>query len=348
MWTFCITFSREPSRKETERLPLRRRTREDDNDAGMWAIVTKPGAVIIAVVAIVIRFAPAVVVMFALVAPAAAAESGFGPQSDEGTPLRRQDWLVPSPDPATPSRAVLFRPLGEGPFPLAVIAHASTQSQLRRLMLFRVPEYPVLAAALVARGFAVLVPQRPGHNPTGGPYLEEQGGCDEADYDQSGRATGEAIRTALHFMAAQPFIRRDGAVVVGHSAGGWGALALAADDPAAVTRIIVFAPGRGGQPGDRPLTVCAPDRLVATAATFGRGARVPVTWVVAQNDTFFAPALSRQMADAFRAGGDRVDFRLLPPSGGEGHWLAEREEAGARLTEMLNAAVSVKRAAFPR
>lgn len=312
-----------------------------NNDTGTRAIMTKPNAVIIAMVAMVIRFAPA------LLASAAAAESGFGPQSEEGPPLRRQEWLVPSPDPATPSKAVVFKPPGEGPFRLAVIAHASTQSQLRRLMLFRVPEYPVLAAALVAQGFAVLVPQRPGHNPTGGPYLEEQGGCDEADYETSGRATADAIRTALQFMDKQSFIRPGRAVVVGHSAGGWGALALAADDPTTIARIIAFGPGRGGQPGDRPLTVCAPDRLVATAATFGRGARVPVTWVVARNDTFFAPALSRQMADAFRSGGDQVDFRLLPPSGGEGHWLAERDEAGPRLTEFLNAPVSVKRAALP-
>jgi len=310
--------------------------------------MTRLGAVIIAVAAIAMRFAFAVPLAVALVAPVAAAESGFGPRADEGEPLRRQEWLVPSPDAATPAQAVLFRPPGDGPFRLAVIAHASTQSQLRRLMLFRVPEYPVLTAALVARGFAVLVPQRPGHNPTGGPYLEEQGGCDEADYEKAGRATADAIRTALQFMATQPFIRRDGAVVVGHSAGGWGALALAADDNASIARIIAFAPGRGGQAGDRPFTVCAPDRLVATAATFGRGARVPVTWLVAQNDTFFAPTLSRQMAEAFRAAGGRVDFRVLPPSGGEGHWLAEREAGGARLAEILGASPNVKRAALPR
>lgn len=301
----------------------------------MRVIMTRAGAVIILAAALAIQFA-ALAPLIVVIPTPAAAESGFGARSEEGAPLRRQMWLVPSPAPATPSQAVLFRPPGEGPFPLAVIAHASTQSQLRRLMLFRVPEYPALAAALVARGFAVLVPQRPGHNPTGGPYLEEQGGCDEADYEKSGRATAEAIRTSLQFMATQPFIRRGGAIVVGHSAGGWGALALAADDPAVIARIVAFAPGRGGQAGDRPFTVCAPERLVATAAAFGRGARVPVTWLVAQNDTFFAPELSRRMADAFRAAGGRVDFRLLPPSGGEGHWLAERGEGGALLGEVLS------------
>ena len=109
-----------------------------------------------------------------------------------------------------------------------VIAHASTQNVLRRAQMPQ-PEYRALAAWLVARGFAVLVPERPGHGATGGKYLEDQGGCDEADYSRSGRATADEIASALDYLRRQPFIRPDGAVVVGHSAGGWGALALASE-----------------------------------------------------------------------------------------------------------------------
>ena len=82
----------------------------------------------------------------------------------------------------------------------------------------------------MARGFAVLVPERPGHGATGGRYLEDQGGCDEADYARR-RATADAIAAAAGFVRKQPFIRQDGMVIVGHSAGGWGALALAGERP---------------------------------------------------------------------------------------------------------------------
>lgn len=285
-------------------------------DAGrLTRFMTRSGAVTIAVMAVIVL----------LGTPVVAAPAAFGPQSGETGPLRAQGWAVPSPDSATPSQATLFRPPGPGPFRLALIAHASTQNALRRAQM-RLPDYTGLAAALVGRGYAVLVPQRPGHGLTGGPYLEDQGGCADADYDFAARATAAAIRTALAFMATQPFIRAGGAVVVGHSAGGLGALALAADDPAPIARIIAFAPGRGGHADDRPLDVCAPDRLVGAAAALGRGARVPVTWLVAENDSYFAPALSQRMADAFRAAGGKVDFRVLPPSGEEGHWLAQRDE----------------------
>jgi dienelactone hydrolase len=266
----------------------------------------------------------ALIVLGAISSQPAAAQARFGPQGLEGEPNRAQQWLVPSPDPEIASRAVLFRPQGEGPFRLALIAHATTQNVLRRAQMPR-PEYRALAAWLVARGFAVLVPERPGHGLTGGKYLEDQGGCDEADYISSGHATAAAIASAFNFMRGQSLVRQDGAIVVGHSAGGWGALALGAENLAGVSNIIVFAPGRGGHANDFPNQVCAPHTLIAAAAEFGKTARAPVTWLVATNDTYFSPALSRQLADAFRAGGGKADFRVLPAYGGEGHWLVETE-----------------------
>ena len=260
----------------------------------------------------------------ALHARPATAQLSLGTQGPEGDPDRRQQWLVPSPDQAVAAHAILFRPPGEGPFPLAIVAHATSQNVLRRAQMPH-PEYRALAAWLVARGFAVLVPERPGHGATGGPYLEDQGGCDEADYARAGRATADSIAAALDFMRGQSFVRQDGVVIVGHSAGAWGALALAARNPQGVSAIVAFAPGRGGHANDLPNQVCAPHTLISAAAEFGKSARVPVTWLVAANDTYFSPALSRQIADAFRASGGRVDFRVLAAYGSEGHWLAETE-----------------------
>src|SRR5260221_9696014 len=163
----------------------------------------------------------ALVVLGVACTPAALAQGRFGAQGAEGEPDREQRWLVPSPDPDTAAHAVLFRPPGEGPFRLALIAHASTQNVLRRAQMPQ-PEYRALAAWLVARGFVVLVPERPGHGATGGRYLEDQGGCDEADYSRSGHATADAIALALGYLRKQSFIRQDGAVVLGHSAGASG------------------------------------------------------------------------------------------------------------------------------
>src|SRR5687767_12408436 len=124
------------------------------------------------------------VVLGSLCIQDASAQNSLGPQGAEAEPNRMQQWLVPAPATDVVARARLFRPPGDGPFRLAVIAHATTQNVLRRAQMLQ-PEYRALAGFLVARGFAVLVPERPGHGATGGRYLEDQGGCDEADYARS-------------------------------------------------------------------------------------------------------------------------------------------------------------------
>lgn len=274
-----------------------------------------------------------------LTAPSLCAQVTFGPSGEEGEPLRRQEWLVPSPDTGIAAHALLFRPAGAGPFRLAVVAHASTQNGLRRAQMPQ-PEYRALAAYLAARGFAVLVPERLGHGATGGRYVEDQGGCDEADYVRSGRATAEEIWLALDYLRKQDFIRKDPAVVLGHSAGGWGALALATADPKAISAITVFAPGRGGHANDEPNRICAKHTLLAAAAEFGKGARIPVSWLVADNDSYFAPAFSKVLVDAFRSSGGKVDFRALQAVGSEGHWMIETEAgvkaASRELARALN------------
>ena len=270
----------------------------------------------------------------------ATAQPQLGAQGAEGEPNRMQQWLVPSPDPDIAAHALLFRPPGDGPFRLALIAHASTQNVLRRAQMPQ-PEYRALASWLVSRGFAVLVPERPGHGATGGKYLEDQGGCDEADYARAGRATADVIAASVGLVRKEPFIRQDGMLVIGHSAGAWGALALARENPQDIAAIIAFAPGRGGHANDLPNQVCAPHTLLSAAAEFGKAARVPVTWLVAANDSYFSPDLSKQLADAFRSGGGKVEFRVLPAIGSEGHWLAETEAgvkiAGPELDRALKA-----------
>src|SRR3954452_8202400 len=280
-----------------------------------------------------------------LTASPVCAQVTFGSSGAEGDPFRRQQWRVPSPDTDIAAHALLFRPPGAGPFRLAVIAHASTQNGLRRAQTPQ-PEYRALTAFLIARRFAVLVPERLGHGTTGGRYIEDQGGCDEADYVRSGRLTADEIALALEDLRKQDFIRKDAAIVIGHSAGGWGALALANADPKTISAIIVLAPGRGGHANDEPNRICAPHTLLAAAAELGKAARIPVTWLVAANDSYFAPSFSLALVDAFRRSGGKVEFRALPGVGSEGHWMIESEagikSASAELDRALKPAAGKK------
>lgn len=275
-------------------------------------------------------------VLFALIALTGcqpAGRDGFysavdriGRLDEPSGPFREQRWLIPYGGNEAAMAATVWLPKGAGPFPLVVVNHASSQDPDDRID-DPTARYKTLAYWFVRRGYAVILPIRLGHGLTGGAYLEDQGGCDDADYRGAGQMTAASIRSAIDYMTAQPFIRKDGVIVVGQSAGGWGSLALAATNPANVRAVIAFSPGRGGRANGNPNLNCAPDALVSTAGEFGRSARVPVLWMNARNDTYFGPDLSQRMAESFRANGGRVDYRLLPPAGDEGHFLFRYPDA---------------------
>lgn len=256
--------------------------------------------------------------------PAPQPGPAVGPQGPEQGPWRRQGWLVPSSLPGLMMRATVLRPPGAGPFPLMIMNHGSTQSAERRGEM-PLPAYPALSHWFLRHGYAVVLPQRPGHGETGGRYLEDQNGCDDADFLAAGRGTAASIAATIAYMTRQPFVRRTGIVVVGQSAGGWGVLALASQNPAGVRAVINFAGGRGGRSYDRADSNCVPARLIAAAHDFGSTARVPTLWLYGENDSYFSPALSRRLAEAFRTAGGRVEYHLLPAFGTEGHFLAESD-----------------------
>jgi len=231
-------------------------------------------------------------------------------------------------------RATLFRPSGDGPFPLAVVNHGSAQVPADRARM-KMPAFPSLTAWLTSRGYAVLLPQRPGHGDTGGRYLEDQGPCARARYADSGRATADSIAAAIDFMTKQSFIKPTGVLVIGNSAGGWGALALASRNPTNVAAVVNVSGGRGGRNRGRADNNCSPERLVKAAGEFGRTARIPTLWLYAQNDSFFPPDLSRRMEAAYTAAGGRAVFVLVPAIPGDGHRLINTSPPAAPWAEPM-------------
>jgi dienelactone hydrolase len=272
-----------------------------------------------------LRFGLGLILSILLIASSAA--GGAESTADaELAPARELHWLIPYPEASVAMHATLRLPAGKGPFPLVVISHGTSESERLR-QEYDAPAFDVISSWFLKRGYAVLLPQRPGHGETGGPYIESSGSCDEARYEQAGNATADAVKIAIDYAMGYPFVRRGRVVLVGHSAGAWGSLALSAADPQLVRAVINFSGGRGGRSYGLPNRNCAPERLVRAAAAYGGMARAKTLWLYSANDTFFGPALSQEMADAFRAAGGSVDYHLLPPIRDDGHYLIFRIEA---------------------
>jgi dienelactone hydrolase len=228
---------------------------------------------------------------------------------------------IPVPGTGQSISARLCRPAVAGAVPMAVINHGSPAQASARPGMRPASCSAEAVRWFTARGFAVLLPLRRGYGAAGGRWAEGFGACDSPDYARAGRESALDIDAAIEHARRLPDIRPAGVLVVGQSAGGWGGLALAADRPAAVAAVVNMAGGRGRWARGQPGQVCAPERLVAAAAEYGRSAILPTLWVYAGNDSFFAPALAAAMHEAFTASGGRAEFRALPGFGTDGHAL---------------------------
>ncbi|MCC7049859.1 MAG: prolyl oligopeptidase family serine peptidase [Alphaproteobacteria bacterium] len=253
-------------------------------------------------------------------ATAASAWAQAGPAGQPRGEWRQQTYLIPLPhDGNRGMHTLVLRPPGEDRHPLVVINHGSPANPSQRPSMK--PGFRTAATWFVRRGYVVALPMRRGYGETGGSWDESYGKCGSPDYRRAGLETAKDIATAVDYMTALPFVEAERAIVVGQSAGGWGAIALASLNPPKVAAIVNFAGGRGGYADNRPNNNCTPDRLVQAAGEYGRTARLPMLWLYTENDLFFDPTLSRRMAEAFTAAGGKAEYKLLPAFGTDGHLM---------------------------
>ena len=246
--------------------------------------------------------------------------------------IQEEVWAIPV---TLPTIAYVVRPVGNGPFPLVVMNHGVSLNQRER-GFFPLVEFRDAAMWFARQGYMVVAPSGSGYGaaaldePERGLYsvfYSKIGGCDNPNFRDAGLAVALIDKWIIEYLTDQKLIVPDDVIVVGQSAGGWAAIALASQNVPGVRAIITFAAGRGGRVGGKPNNNCAPDRLVAATAEIGRTARTPMLWIYIENDTFFGPALSKRMHEAYTGAGGNAEYHLLPPFGSDGHFLVDSPDS---------------------
>ena len=247
-------------------------------------------------------------------------------------PIQEEVWALPV---TLPTLAYVARPVGAGPFPLVVMNHGVSLNAQERAF-FPLVEFRDAAMWFARRGYMVVAPTGSGYGaaaldvPERGlhsVFFSKIGSCDNPNFHDAGLAVALLDKWIIDYMTDQKLVVPNRAVVVGQSAGGWAAMALSSKNLPSVRAIITFAAGRGGRVGGKPNNNCAPDKLVEAIADFGRTARTPMLWIYIENDTFFGPALSKQMHQAYTSAGGNAEYHLLPPFGSDGHFLIDSAES---------------------
>lgn len=260
-------------------------------------------------------------------------------------PVQEEIWALPLP---LPMFAYLVRPVGDGPFPLVIMNHGVSMSPTDR-SFFPLVEFRDAAKWFAKQGYLVVAPVGTGYGAAAidmpehglyGPFFSKVGKCSNPNFRASGLAVAQVDLWIIDHMTAERRIVPKDVIVVGQSAGGWAAIALSSLNPPQVKAIISFAAGRGGRVDGKPNNNCAPDKLVEATGEFGRTSRVPMLWIYIENDTFFGPALSKRMHEAFSAAGGKAEYHLVSPFGDEGHFFIDSPDAipiwGPLVTKFLD------------
>jgi dienelactone hydrolase len=244
--------------------------------------------------------------------------------SDDQSESRDQVMSIPMTDVSGQTlelQARVCRPDGDAPGRLVVINHGTPTSAAQRptMRLGRCDQEA--AQWFLTRGYVVIFALRRGYGATGGAWAEGYGGCGNPDFVHAGLETARDIDAVVDYATSLPFVRKDGAVVVGQSGGGWGTIAYDSMPHPHVRAFIVMAGGRGGHWHNIPSNNCRPDLLAEATGHFGATAATPMLWVYAANDSFFGPPVAQALYQDFTAAGGKAVFEQPGAFDGDGHHL---------------------------
>jgi dienelactone hydrolase len=200
----------------------------------------------------------------------------------------------------------IYKPDGEGPFPIAIINHGKAPGDSRFQGRYR----PAIAARyFLERGYAVIVPMRQGFSKSSGSYIG--GGC---NVESNGRAQAEDVKAVLDYVVAQSWADKTRMIVLGQSHGGWTTLAFGALDYPGVKALVNFAGGLRQES-------CSSweSSLAKGAAEYAKQTSLPSLWFYGDNDSFFNTPTYTGMFEKYTSAGGKAKLIAFGTFGSDSH-----------------------------
>jgi dipeptidyl aminopeptidase/acylaminoacyl peptidase len=197
-------------------------------------------------------------------------------------------------------QAFLYRPAGPGPFPALVYNHGSEKEPFAA--------QGEMGPYLSQRGYVVLFPMRRGSGRSEGTWWRDivqqhRLGREQRTIDALSEENDDVV-SAIEWLRAQPWVKRDEISVAGCSFGGIQTL-LTAEKPLGLHAAIDFA----GAAMSWDHSSLLRERLVRAA----ENAKTPIFFVQAENDFNTAP--SKLLSEVMRKKGLPFRLRIFPPHG---------------------------------
>ena len=219
--------------------------------------------------------------------------------------------------------ATIFKPDGNGPFPLLVISHGTPRGgEAERLSMPRV-RFVYQSREFVNMGFAVIIPMRRGYGNSEGDWAEDFGSCSHPMYFKAGLEGAKDLIAAVQYMKKLPYVDAGRVVLVGLSTGGFASLAAASIGFHGLLGVINFSGVRGTP---KPNFICQEHLLIDAIGKYGSTSRVPTLWYYSENDHYIPQRVAREMFDAYTKAGGRGDLVMQAAFGEEGHQIFTKKE----------------------
>ncbi len=203
----------------------------------------------------------------------------------------------------------IFRPPGEGPFPLLLMNHGKERGDPAHQKRDR---FLSLSREFVRRGYAVAVPMRRGFSQSGGEYTEY--GCNMKD---NGQQQADDIVAVLDTLVKQSWVDRSRIVVAGQSYGGLATMAFGARHYPGVRGLLNFAGGLRIDGGNCDWR----DALVHAFGHYAASTRLPSLWFYGENDSYFDHPLAHRLQQAYQGAGGPSQLMAYGPFKADAHGM---------------------------
>jgi dienelactone hydrolase len=203
----------------------------------------------------------------------------------------------------------IFKPPGDGPFPIVIMNHGKALGSPRNQARDR---FVVVSKEFIKRGYAVVIPMRKGFSKSTGEYADR--GCDMTGH---GLAQAQDLQGTLEYVAAQPWADKDRVLVAGQSYGGLTAMAFGTRGFPGVKGLINFAGGLKVHGGGCQWQAS----LVKAFAEYGSKSALPSLWFYGENDHHFNHELAGRMHNAYTQAGGHAKLVAYGPFKKDAHGM---------------------------
>lgn len=238
-----------------------------------------------------------------LAAGTQAQEVAVAPELGESVVFIKNDRLF-----AVELETTVFRPPGDGPFPVVVINHGKETGNNRLQPRAR---YLPATREFLQRGYAVVLPMRQGFSKSGGSVVG-----DNCNIAASGESQADEVRPVVAWIEKQAWADAKRMVMMGQSHGGLTTLAYAQNAHPGFRLFVNFAGGL------KFTDSCHWELAIKDAfSRYGAHTHVPSLWFYGENDSYFPPAVITPALEAYRAAGGKAEMVAFGPFGKDAHGM---------------------------